>query len=463
MSDPQALLRQVPAVDRVLGASADLIEQRGRAAVTSVVRTLLDQLRANIRTGSVTVIPSMQSLTASARNALEAAQERSLRPVYNLTGTVLHTNLGRAVLPRSIQSRLEAILFAPSNVEFDLSTGARGERDDHLESLICELTGAESATVVNNNAAALMLVLNTLAEGREVPVSRGELVEIGGSFRIPDVMARAGCTIREIGTTNRTHAHDYRNAVGPDTALLMKVHPSNYEITGFTRSVGDDEVAAIARDSGLPFVNDLGSGTLVDLRRWGLPHETTVAEAISAGANIVTFSGDKLLGGPQAGFIVGDRDLVQAIRSNAMKRALRVDKTTIAILTEVLHLYRNPDQLVHELPTLRHLTRDEASIADMAREVAASLEPLLEGIEVRAVVCRSQIGSGSLPVDVLPSHGVELRPEAEGDTALQALRRQLLDLPMPVVGRIHSGALVLDLRTLDDAPAFVSQFKPASA
>jgi len=444
------LLRKVPGVDRVLAASTTLIDTFGRDAVTHAVRTTLDDLRHAIRSGSTAEVPSIDALGTRVAALLSAADQRSLRAVYNLTGTILHTNLGRAVLPRAISERIDDILYSPANVEFDIAEGGRGERDDHLESLICELTGAEGATVVNNNAAALLLVLNTLAHDREVPVSRGELVEIGGSFRIPEVMARAGCQIAEIGTTNRTHAKDYRGAISDRTALLLKVHPSNYEIAGFTKSVSDVEVADIAREHNLPFVNDLGSGSLVDLKRWGLPHETTVAEAIEAGANLVTFSGDKLLGGPQAGFIVGDRALVAAVRANPMKRALRVDKITIAILAEVLRLYRNPDQLAQTLPTLRHLTRATSEIEALANTLAERIGARLPGVTVRAASCTSQIGSGSLPVDLLPSHALELIPEREGEAHLQRVRQHLLQLPRPIIGRIQSGTLVLDLRTVDD-------------
>lgn len=456
MSGPDlALLREVPAVDRVVDHAGLLIERFGRKAVTGAIRECADAMREAIRRGDQTTSPTVAAIVAAARAALEATDRRTLVPVHNLTGTVLHTNLGRAVLPTSIVDRVTAVLLAPSTVEFDLESGKRGERDSHLESLVCELTGAEAATFVNNNAAALLLVLNTLAEGRSVPVSRGELVEIGGSFRIPDVMSRAGCQIREVGTTNRTHPRDYSGAIDDSTALLLKVHPSNYKIAGFTKSVADEEVAAIASDAGLPFVNDLGSGTLLDLRQWGLPHETTVREALESGANLVTFSGDKLLGGTQAGFIVGDAALVDAVRRNPMKRALRLDKLAIVVLDEVLRLYRHPEKLAETLPTLRHLTRSAVEIRATAARVAKALQTRMPDAAIDVVESMSQIGSGSLPVDLLKSHSVRLQPLAAGHAPLAELVAQFRQLPRPVIGRVHDGALLFDLRTLDDEAAFL--------
>jgi len=341
-------------------------------------------------------------------------------------------------------------------VEFDLETGKRGDRDDHVEELICRLTGAEAATVVNNNAAAVLLLLNTLASGREVPVSRGELIEIGGAFRIPDIMARAGCTLREVGTTNRTHLRDFVGAVGPDTALLMKVHASNFAIEGFTAAVPDRELATLAREHQIPYVVDLGSGQLVDLRRFGLPHEPTPQEAIAAGADLVTFSGDKLLGGPQAGVIAGRADLVGRIRKNPMKRAMRIDKVTIAALAAVLRLYLDPERLPERLPTLRLLTRPKAEIVAQAHRLHGRVAECLKGrASVEVVECMSQIGSGSLPIDLLPSAALALRPE--GENSAGRLAGMLRALPVPVVGRINEGRLLLDLRCLEDEEGFLEQ------
>ena len=458
---------RLPSVDKLLQNPVlqGLQTEFGRSSVTNAVRQVLEALRQHLREGSLQAAQVEESALVDAiRSRLTERFAPRLKSVFNLTGTVLHTNLGRALLPQEAVDAVVEALTNPANLEYDLETGGRGDRDDLVEQLICELTGAEAATIVNNNAAAVLLTLSTLAPGKEVVVSRGELVEIGGAFRIPDIMKRAGCQLVEVGTTNRTHAKDYAEAVTDNTALLMKVHTSNYEVVGFTKSVSDAEVTAMAHERGLTMIVDLGSGTLVDLRNWGLPHEVTVRETVDAGADIVTFSGDKLLGGPQAGIIVGRKDLIAQIKKNPMKRALRVGKLTLAALEPTLRLYLHPEKLAERLTTLRLFTRAQADMQSQAESLVAPLQAVLgDTWVVETAAMHSQIGSGALPIDNLPSWGLKLYP-ASGKQAgrqLTQLEARLRALPRAVIGRLHDDALWLDLRCLEATaqPQFEQQLQ----
>ncbi|WP_225029999.1 L-seryl-tRNA(Sec) selenium transferase [Xinfangfangia pollutisoli] len=441
--------RALPSVDQVLsGAEGQaLVAEHGRAPVLAALRARLDAARAAIRAGA-DAVELAAGLTPALVADLAQAARSGLRPVLNLSGTVLHTNLGRALLAEAAIAAAVQAMANPLALEFDLGGGSRGQRDDHLRGLLCELTGAEDATVVNNNAGAVLIALNSFAQGREAVVSRGELIEIGGAFRMPDIMARAGAVLREVGTTNRTHPRDYEGALGPQTGVILKVHPSNYRIEGFTAEVPAPALAAIARKAGVPLMNDLGSGSLVDLSRWGLRREPTVAEAVAEGADLVTFSGDKLLGGPQAGFILGRKDLIAQINRNPLKRALRLDKIRIAALEATLRLYRDPDRLAERLPTLRYLARPKPEIAAQAARLAPLVGAKVAawGYACAACDCESQIGSGALPVDTIPSAG--LRLTGPGGDAPDRLSARLRGGAVPVIGHIRDGALVLDLRCL---------------
>lgn len=450
---------RIPSVDAVLKTQSahQAVERFGRTRMVQAIRHVTAILRREIGARDVPA-PNAEAIAAEAVLWLEADARPNARAVFNLTGTVLHTNLGRAILAEAAVEAATVAMREALALEFDLAEGKRGERDALVRDLLCELTGAEDATVVNNNAAAVLLVLNTLAKGKEAIVSRGELIEIGGAFRMPEIMARAGARLIEVGTTNRTHETDYAAAINPKTGLILKVHTSNYRIEGFTKSVSGTTISALARASHVPLLNDLGSGTLVDLTRYGLTHEQTVTEAVVEGADLLTFSGDKLLGGPQAGFIVGRRELIARLNRNPMKRALRIDKIRLAAIEATLRLYRDPDRLAERLPTLRMMARPLAEIEAVTRRlkpvVAAAVGP---GFAADVIACASQIGSGSLPSEVLPSAGIALRVAGTRGKgrALMALAAALRALDRPVIGRVENDAFIMDLRCLEDEAAFV--------
>ena len=432
------------------------------------VRILVRQAQAALRetlaalddAGAVTRAGLVEEIVRMAR-AAAAADEPSLKPVLNATGVVLHTNLGRARLAEAAIEAMVRAARSPVNLEYDLAGGGRGDRDALMEEELCALTGAEAATVVNNNAAAVLLALNSIADGREVIVSRGELIEIGGSFRIPDVMGRSGARLREVGTTNRTHPQDYAAAIGPETAMLLKVHPSNYRIVGFTAEVSLAELVEIGDAHQIPVMEDLGAGALIEMAQYGLPREPLVAARVAAGAGLVTFSGDKLLGGPQAGLIVGRRDLVARLKANPLRRALRCDKLTLAALAATLRLYLRSADLGTDLPTLRLLRRTPAELEKVATRARALLvERLGADFAIAVVVSASEIGSGALPAEEIESRALRITHREHSPDAIAALFRHARP---PVIGRITDGAFHLDLRTVEDPAELAVAFPPRPA
>ena len=416
--------------------------------VTEIVRDVLTKVRAEIIERHV-VDTSVENIGALVKNYLKNMLKPSLKKIVNASGVVLHTNLGRAIL---CDEAIEALTIAasyPVNLELDLENGERGDRDSHLEDVLCRLTGAEAATIVNNNAAAVFLTLNTLAETKEVIISRGELVEIGGSFRIPAVIQKSGCKLIEVGTTNRTHPSDYISAITPDTALFLKAHTSNYRVIGFTSSVDLKELVKIGRRYSVPVIEDLGSGSLVDLSQFGLPGEPQVRASIAAGTDVVTFSGDKLLGGPQAGIIVGKREYLQRINKNPLKRALRVDKFTIAALEATLRLYLQPAVLSNNLPTLRFLIRPVSEIVLVADEASRLLKQRLgKGYFVEIEDGESKIGSGSLPEEVIATKVISITHK---EIPPEKIFKMFLKNNPPILGRVHKEKFLLDMRMIEKA------------
>jgi L-seryl-tRNA(Ser) seleniumtransferase len=445
--DEPVALRRLPSVDQLVRRLADHPELAGisRARLTSSVREAVEAARRRVLAGDDGGEDPTERVTAQVVDALTRAGVFSLRAVVNATGVVLHTNLGRAPMSDLAMARLGAIGPAYSNLELDLATKERGSRYNHVEALLRRLTGAEDALVVNNNAAAVLLAIETLAHGKEVVVSRGELIEIGGEFRIPDIMLRGGARLREVGTTNRTHLRDYAEAIGPDVALLLKVHTSNYRVVGFTSAVPSRELAALGRERGIPVMEDLGSGSLVDLRPWGFPYEPTVPEVVDSGVDLVSFSGDKLLGGPQAGIVVGTRSLVGRLKKNPWNRALRIDKFTIATLEATLHAYDGGTAL-ETVPTLRLLTEPRASIRRRARRLLARLDgDARRRLAAEVVEDHSEVGGGALPEVKLPTAALAVGATPAAARELdEALRRA----DPPVIGRITRDRLLLDCRTI---------------
>ncbi|MFQ5830328.1 MAG: L-seryl-tRNA(Sec) selenium transferase [Candidatus Methylomirabilia bacterium] len=444
----QATLRALPSVDEVLRRleGQEALAGLPRTRLVAAVRAVLAAERSRIVEG-VPAAPDVDGLGRRVMADLLRAGPFSLVPVINVTGVVLHTNLGRALLSPLAIERLERIAGAYSNVELDVTEKSRGSRYVHVEGLLCRLTEAEAAMVVNNNAAAVLLALESLARGKDVVVSRGELIEIGGEFRIPDIMRRAGAVLREVGTTNRTHLRDYAGAIGPDTGLLLKVHSSNYRVLGFTAQVSARDLVELGRERGLPVMEDLGSGCLVDLRPYGFPHEPTVQEAIAAGLDLVTFSGDKLLGGPQAGLILGRRELIDRLKKNPLNRALRIDKLTLAALEATLYAYE-AGTAQETVPTLRMLTEPLGAVRRRARRLLRLLSSA-DRTKLGATLAegRGEVGGGALPLVELPTVTVALSPTGY---SIQELDQALRSGKPPVIARIAEDRLILDCRTVQN-------------
>lgn len=452
--DKGAWYRSIPKVDALLEREEIrlLIESRGRDVVMAEIRRQTDLLRDEIGKAAdsdeETIKAKIGNLIPAVIDGVDTLYTPNVRKVINGTGTILHTNLGRAPISREQAEKLIDIVTGYSNLEYDLERGSRGERYSHFEKLLCRLTGAEAAMVVNNNASAVLLVLSTLAKGGEVVVSRGELVEIGGKFRIPDVMKASGAALVEVGTTNKTHLSDYEEVLTDQTKAILKVHTSNYRIVGFTDSVGIDELKPLAEEHGIPVIEDLGSGVLIDLGKYGIHHEPTVQESIQAGVDVVCFSGDKLLGGPQAGIILGRKKYIQAMKKNQLTRALRVDKFTVTALELVLLEYLDEASAVRNIPVLRMITESLPSVKARAGRLLSLMEAHGLAGQVSCEPCESQIGGGSLPLERIPGAAVVIRP-AKMSTA--ALENRMLAMPVPVVGRAAEDAVWLDVRTLDSA------------
>lgn len=449
MEDKKKLLKALPKVDECIGLLKDTPESAAPLRIIkSVVQDAIEEERGRILKGTSSVGRTEAEWLEIFRGNIARKLSPHFKRVINGTGVVIHTNLGRSVLSRSTTDRLVQAGAYYSNLEFDLATGKRGSRYSLVEDLLCELTGAEAALVVNNNAAAVLLALDTLAKDREVIVSRGQLVEIGGSFRIPEVMAKSGAKLVEVGATNRTHLFDYQRAITPETAMLLRVHTSNFRIIGFTSEVSPEEMVALAREHELITMEDLGSGSLIDFSRFGFPKEPTVYEIVQAGVDVVTFSGDKLLGGPQAGIIIGKKDVIARIKKNPLNRALRIDKFTLSALESVLREYFDTEAALKNIPTLAMLTIDRDELKKRAQRIARLLKKrITEHCHVQLVPTISRVGGGALPEFNIDSWAIDLQPLT---MKLSTFEQGLRKLAIPIIGRIESERFLLDVRTIQD-------------
>lgn len=451
---------KIPKMDEILGRDKIKIlsDSVDIEAIKDLANDILNGFRNDIRNGITEdeLDRKIERLDDDIIESFSSLKEDRLRPLVNATGTVIHTNLGRSLISKDMVSSIENILLGYSNLEFDLENGVRGLRYSHIESLITKVTGAEAAMVVNNNASAVLLVLSEFAKGKEAIISRGELIEIGGSFRIPDVMEASGCELREVGTTNKTHLFDYERAINENTGVILKVHTSNYRVVGFTEDVKAFELKKLANDNELPLIEDLGSGVLVNLEEYGLMHEPTVQESVESGIDIITFSGDKLLGGPQAGIIIGKKKYIDRLKRNQLTRALRVDKMTIKLLEEIFKVYLYEKDPVKKIPTLNMITKSKENILEDSKKVSKGLKKL--GYEAEVVEDYSEVGGGSLPTEKLPTYVVKVSDDelSEGE-----IDYRLRHLKYPVVGRIHKEYFIIDPRTFidDDVKRVISAFK----
>ena len=461
------LLSSIPAVHEIQKISEvqNLINIHGHNLVTQAIRTTQNDFRKLLLSSESLKSKKIKKLefVNQLKKNLSLLTNDSLQRIFNLTGTVLHTNFGRALLSEEVINSIIKIASEPSNLEYDILNNKRGDRDSHIEERLCRLIRAEACTVVNNNAAAVVLVLNSLAKRKEVLISRGELIEIGGSFRLPEIMKSAGCKILEVGTTNRTHFEDFEDAIGKKSAMIFKAHKSNFNIEGYTSEVEEKEIVKLSKKNDIPFMVDLGSGSLIDLKYMGINLVQSPADTLAKGVDLITFSGDKLLGGPQCGIIAGRKDLITKIKKNPLKRALRCDKMTIAAFSTLLKLYENPERAKLEIPTLRLLNRKEKDIYEVVEKLYPSIKSKVSNIaEVKIIKCKSQIGSGSLPVELLPSYGIKISAKnlkRNSNKFLQNISKKFRELPIPIIGRLSKDSLIFDCRCLENTTLIIRQIE----
>ena len=439
------LLSQIPAINKILllDEIKELMNTYTEVAIKSAIKQYIEEIKQAILNEELSEVPSLSKIVGEVARIVEKEDKNSLRRVINATGTILHTNLGRSLLSEKIKENIESVAFNYSNLEFDIDNKKRGSRYVHLIDIIKKLTGAEDVLVVNNNAAAVLLTLNTLVKGQEIIVSRGELVEIGGAFRIPEIIKLSGGVPVEVGTTNKTHLKDYENAITEETGALLKVHTSNYKILGFTESVSNEEISYLARENELVSINDLGSGQFVDFSKFGLPYEPTVKEILDSGIDIVTFSGDKLLGGPQAGIIVGKKKYIEKMKKNQLTRALRVDKMTLASLEATLKLYLDEKDALEHIPTLHMISLSKERLFGKADVLKTKLSDL--DFDIRIEEDKAEVGGGSYPASYLESVAVKLTHRKLHATEIE---RRLLEVEIPIITRIKDNSIILDMRTL---------------